>query len=73
MQAIGYSIVTTTVHLQGGFSVCSFKDGASVLPMSILREEDYEDFLTKSTSSFDDSPRSAFFPAKVSGAWVFSE
>ena len=59
--------------LQGGFPVCSFKDGASVLPMSILRERDYEDFLTKSTSSFDDSPISDFFPAMVSRGRVFSE
>ena len=36
------AILIAILHLQGGFSVCSFKDGASVLPMSILREEDYE-------------------------------
>ena len=44
-----------------------------MLPMSILRERDYEDFLTKSTSSFDDSPVSEFFPAMVSRGKVFSE
>ena len=29
-----------------------FVHSKDALPMSILREEDYEDFLTKSTSSF---------------------
>ena len=68
------AILIPILHLQGGFSVCSFKDGASsVLPMSILRERDYEEFLTKSTSSFDDSPVSDFFPAMVSRGRVFSE
>ena len=55
------AILIAILNLQGGFPVRSFKDGASVLPMSILRERDYEDFLTKSTSSFDDSPISDFF------------
>ena len=29
------------LHLQGGLSVCSFKEGASALPMSTLEERDY--------------------------------
>ena len=29
------------LHLQGGFPVGSFKDGASMLPLSALEERDY--------------------------------
>ena len=63
------------LHLQGGFPVCALKDGASMLPLSTLQERKgfCEGFLTKSTSSFDDSPVSDFFPAMVSRGRVFSE
>ena len=61
------------LHLQRGLSVCSFKDGASVLPLSALEARDYMKISWPSQLRlFEDSPRSAFFPAKVSGAWVFS-
>ena len=54
--------------------MCTFKDGASILPLSTLREREgfCEGFLTKPTSSFDDSPISDFFPAMVSRGRVFS-
>ena len=35
------AILIAILHLQGGFPVDSFKDGASMLPLSALEERDY--------------------------------
>ena len=35
------AILLPLLHLQGGFPVGSFKDGASMLPLSALEERDY--------------------------------
>ena len=35
------AILLSLLHLQGGFSFRSFKDGASMLPLSALEERDY--------------------------------
>ena len=56
------------LHLRGGFSVCSLMDGAVMLRCHChalwMR---IEGTLAVSTSSFEDSPDSNFFPAMVYG------